>query len=93
MDIQWEKRSIIQGFKGVLSVGLLAAAVGGSGFAVAEGVAGGDDFKHYCASCHRVSGRGDGPVAASLNNSPAALTILATPSSRAVLHTHASHLG
>lgn len=78
MDIQWEKRSIIQGFKGVLSVGLLAAAVGGSGFAVAEkAVAGKDDFKHYCASCHGVSGSGDGPVSGSLKNSPADLTGLA----------------
>jgi len=79
MDSQWEKRSVIPGFKRVLSVGFVAAAVCGSSFAVAEGkaVVGEDDFKHYCASCHGVSGSGDGPVAASLKNSPADLTGLA----------------
>lgn len=80
MDSQWNKGSVIPGLKRVLNVGLLAAAVGGSGFAVAENhkaVAGEDDFKQYCASCHGVSGRGDGPVSASLKNSPVDLTKLA----------------
>jgi mono/diheme cytochrome c family protein len=80
MDSQWNKGSVIPGLKRVLSVGILAAAVGGSGFAVAENhkaAAGEDDFKHYCASCHGVSGSGDGPVSGSLKNSPADLTQLA----------------
>ena len=80
MDSQWKKESTLVALKRVLSVSLLAAAVGGSGFAVAENhksVAGEDDFKHYCASCHGVGGTGDGPVAASLKNSPADLTALA----------------
>ncbi len=78
MDSQWNKGSVIPGLKRVLSVGLLATAVGSSGFALAEDhKAGEGDFKHYCASCHGVSGVGDGPVAASLKNSPADLTALA----------------
>ena len=31
-------------------------------------------YQRYCASCHGVSGRGDGPVAASLKEAPADLT-------------------
>lgn len=80
MDSQWEKRSVISGLKRALSAGLLVAAVGGSSLAVAEnhkGTVGEDDFKHYCASCHGVSGSGDGPVSGSLKNSPADLTGLA----------------
>jgi mono/diheme cytochrome c family protein len=34
-------------------------------------------FSRYCASCHGVSGRGDGPVAASLQPPPADLTGIA----------------
>lgn len=34
-------------------------------------------FQAYCASCHGVSGRGDGPVARVLNPPPADLTRLA----------------
>jgi len=80
MDSQWNRGSAILGLKRVLGAGLLVATVGGSGLAVAENpkaVAGGDDFKRYCASCHGVSGSGDGPVSASLKNSPADLTGLA----------------
>ena len=80
MDTQWEKGSVIPGLKRVLSAGLLVAAVGSSGLAVAEnhkGAVGEDDFKHYCASCHGVSGSGDGPVSGSLKNSPSDLTGLA----------------
>ena len=80
MDSKWEKGFVIPGLKRVLSAGLLIATVGGSGLALAENhkaVAGADDFKHYCASCHGVSGTGDGPVSGSLKNSPADLTGLA----------------
>ncbi|MBV1891957.1 MAG: cytochrome c [Gammaproteobacteria bacterium] len=91
MESKWEKGAVIPGFKRVLSAGLLVAAVGGSGLAVAEdhkGAAGEDDFKHYCASCHGVSGSGDGPVAASLKNSPADLTKLAAANGGAFPQKH-----
>jgi len=34
-------------------------------------------FRSYCASCHGVSGKGDGPIAANLRIAPADLTLLA----------------
>ncbi|MBI2962835.1 MAG: cytochrome c [Deltaproteobacteria bacterium] len=34
-------------------------------------------YRRYCASCHGVGGRGDGPVAATLKTPPADLTQLA----------------
>jgi mono/diheme cytochrome c family protein len=34
-------------------------------------------FRTYCASCHGLSGKGDGPVAGSLNKPPADLTRIA----------------
>jgi mono/diheme cytochrome c family protein len=34
-------------------------------------------FERFCASCHGVSGKGDGPVAASLQPRPSDLTTLA----------------
>jgi len=34
-------------------------------------------FKSYCAPCHGVSGKGDGPAAAALNPKPADLTLFA----------------
>jgi mono/diheme cytochrome c family protein len=80
MDSQWERKLVISELKRVLNAGLLVAAVTGSALVVAEnnkGVVGEDDFKHYCASCHGVSGGGDGPVADSLKNSPSDLTKLA----------------
>jgi mono/diheme cytochrome c family protein len=36
-----------------------------------------DSFDRYCATCHGVSGKGDGPVGASLKARPADLTTLA----------------
>ncbi|MBF6560189.1 MAG: cytochrome c [Candidatus Binataceae bacterium] len=33
-------------------------------------------FRQYCASCHGMDGKGDGPVAASLKKKPADLTML-----------------
>lgn len=35
---------------------------------------GGDLYRHYCASCHGVSGRGDGPAAGALSPRPPDLT-------------------
>lgn len=37
-------------------------------------------YLRYCASCHGTSGRGDGPLAASLSPAPADLTRLASRS-------------
>ncbi len=34
-------------------------------------------FNHYCAACHGISGRGDGPAAASFKKAPRDLTKLA----------------
>jgi hypothetical protein len=34
-------------------------------------------YRRYCASCHGVHGKGDGPVAASLQRPPSDLTTLA----------------
>jgi mono/diheme cytochrome c family protein len=42
-----------------------------------DSLAGRDSFELYCAACHGVSGRGDGPVAAQLRARPADLTSLA----------------
>jgi len=80
MDKKWGKGSVIPGLKRVFSTGLVVAVVSGSGFVVAENakaVAGEDDFKQYCASCHGVTGVGDGPVSGSLKNAPANLAALA----------------
>jgi mono/diheme cytochrome c family protein len=38
---------------------------------------GGDLFRFYCASCHGLEGKGDGPVASALNRRPADLTTIA----------------
>lgn len=50
---------------------LLAACV------AQERPTGAEDFASYCAACHGVSGRGDGPLAAELEKRPADLTRLA----------------
>jgi len=42
-----------------------------------EGVSGSATFKAYCAQCHGLSGRGDGPAAKALKTPPADLTTLA----------------
>lgn len=42
-----------------------------------DSLAGRDNFERYCAPCHGRDGRGNGPVAASLERRPADLTALA----------------
>ena len=42
-----------------------------------ESVAGKDSFEFYCAPCHGMTGRGDGPVASALRARPADLTTVA----------------
>ena len=40
-------------------------------------VSGGDEYRKFCAQCHGLTGKGDGPVASELKKSPADLTLLA----------------
>jgi mono/diheme cytochrome c family protein len=42
-----------------------------------DAISGSATFKAYCAQCHGVSGRGDGPAAKALKTLPADLTTLA----------------
>ncbi|HTF36041.1 MAG TPA: cytochrome c [Myxococcota bacterium] len=56
---------------------LLFTAVSGCEDTRTDEVRGGELYRRYCASCHGVEGRGDGPLAASLNQKPADLTTLA----------------
>jgi mono/diheme cytochrome c family protein len=44
---------------------------------ILDSLTGRDSFEFYCASCHGATGKGDGPVAASLKTVPADLTLLA----------------
>src|SRR6187200_1240007 len=43
---------------------------------VIESMTGEDSFMFYCAPCHGVAGKGDGPVRASLKTPPPDLTLL-----------------
>jgi len=38
---------------------------------------GSDMYKQYCASCHGLTGKGDGPAAAALKNPPSDITLMA----------------
>jgi mono/diheme cytochrome c family protein len=42
-----------------------------------SGVDGAGTFKAYCAQCHGLTGRGDGPAAKALKTPPADLTLIA----------------
>ncbi len=59
---------------------VLSASIGASMFAHAleevEPLPGKTDFMNFCASCHGVTGEGNGPVAGSLKNRPPDLTYL-----------------
>jgi mono/diheme cytochrome c family protein len=39
-------------------------------------VSGGDEYRKFCAQCHGLSGKGDGPVATELKTPPGDLTLL-----------------
>lgn len=39
-------------------------------------VSGGDEYRRFCAQCHGLSGKGDGPVASELKTPPGDLTLL-----------------
>jgi len=64
---------------GVAIVGLAAVpivgAVAAPGYQQRVRFEGGDVFRTYCAVCHGTSGKGDGPLAASLRKPPADLTL------------------
>ena len=62
--------------RALLGVCLLAVAAGCVDTRTDE-AHGGDLYRRYCASCHGVAGRGDGPLAASLQPPPTDLTTLA----------------
>ena len=59
---------IAAGMTGAAAIAMGAAATVESGSAL---------FRSYCASCHGVEGKGDGPLAANLRIAPADLTRLA----------------
>jgi mono/diheme cytochrome c family protein len=68
----------------ILGLGLGVAVAGSMAIAREEGkgspvreVAGSYTFRTYCASCHGVKGKGDGPLAESLRFHPPDLTQLA----------------
>ena len=42
-----------------------------------QSVAGREVFRLYCAACHGVAGRGDGPLASNMRRKPADLTEIA----------------
>lgn len=56
------------------AVALLGASQGGAQ-SVAEGL-GAYEYANSCASCHGVSGKGDGPMVSYLTSRPADLTVL-----------------
>ena len=68
-------RLIVNTVLGVAVVGGVAAASGRA--AVAQDAAGKAAYDKYCASCHGVDGKGQGPAAASLKNPLPDLTQLA----------------
>jgi len=49
----------------------------GCGAEVPQAPTGEEAYRRYCASCHGMEGKGDGPVAASLKSAPTDLTQLA----------------
>lgn len=57
----------------VVSLGISALGSAGEKSELASGEA---DYLNYCASCHGVTGEGNGPVAGSLKNRPPDLTYL-----------------
>ena len=54
-----------------------AQSQGGRPPSLPESLTGRDSFQFYCATCHGVEGRGDGPLASELRSRPADLTALA----------------
>jgi mono/diheme cytochrome c family protein len=61
---------------GVAASGAQSSRAGDPPRLVIESMTGEDSFRFYCAPCHGVSGRGDGPVAPVLKSMPRDLTKL-----------------
>lgn len=61
----------------VAGIALLGVASAAEKFSAAAGQR---TYKTYCANCHGVEGKGDGPIAASLLTRPSDLTGIATRS-------------
>ena len=62
---------------GALLSGFLSAVGRSQELGPVGGISGKDDFRHYCAQCHGLSGTGNGPVAPALKKKPTDLTQLA----------------
>ena len=67
---------------GLLSIAIVAQPAAQSARAgepprlIIESMTGEDSFRFYCATCHGLGGRGDGPVAGSLKTPPPDLTLV-----------------
>jgi mono/diheme cytochrome c family protein len=71
-------KRILSGTAAVLLVCVAMAAADGDGRnKTARGASGRETYNAYCASCHGLSGKGDGPVASALKTPPADLTTIA----------------
>jgi mono/diheme cytochrome c family protein len=74
------KFRIVIGFLVVVAVAAVSARQssrqGAPPRLIIESMTGEDSFKFYCATCHGVNGKGDGPVAQALKTQPADLTLL-----------------
>ena len=70
--MQWMPR----GTTAVLVVLAAFSAAAEEGKTVSPGIAGRETYRAYCASCHGLSGKGDGPVASALKRPPADLTTI-----------------
>jgi mono/diheme cytochrome c family protein len=73
--IPWEgvmKKLVMITAAWLVGLGLASLAAGGG-----QGTASGsNDFRVYCASCHGLAGKGDGPIASSMRKRPTDLTQL-----------------
>jgi hypothetical protein len=76
-------RPIVLTIAGTLLMGAVTAAVSGQTTGtpapplLIPSMYGGDLFRHHCASCHGIDGRGQGPAAGTLKMAPPDLTLLA----------------
>jgi|SRR5581483_4451161 len=77
------RRRVVPGFLVLIAAALPAAPRSGMAAQrqpapmVISSLSGADLFRFYCASCHGLDGKGDGPVAPSLREVPADLTRIA----------------
>ena len=67
------RASSLLGLAGACLVAVLASCVD----TTTDEARGGDLYRRYCASCHGVEGRGDGPLGCCMSPTPSDLTTLA----------------